>query len=60
MADPDNKIKHFKHRQKNLLEKALFDPNEHRGAFSMKVVDSRKQNYKRKKMRVTEIEQETD
>ena len=60
MADLDNKIKHFKHRQKNLMKKALFDPGDHRGAFSMKVVDSRKQNYKRKKMRVTDIEQETD
>lgn len=60
MADPEFKLKHSKHRNRNLMAKHLYDPNEFKGAYAMKVVDSRKQQYKRKRIRVTEIEQDSD
>jgi hypothetical protein len=60
MADPEVKFKHSLNRKKNIMAKHLFDPGEHRGAYAMKVQDSRKQEYKRKKMRVSEIEDDDE
>lgn len=58
MSDPDTKFKHSVHRKRNIMAKALRDRGDHKGAFSLRVHDSRKQEYKRKKMRVTAINEE--
>lgn len=60
MADPEVKFKHSLNRKQNIMAKQLFDPGEHRGAYSMKVIDPRKQEYKRKRMRVTDYEEDDD
>lgn len=59
MADPEVKFKHSLNRKKNIMAKHLFDPGDHRGAYAMKV-DSRKQEYKRKRMRVADIEDDDE
>jgi len=58
MADTDSKFKHS--RRRNLVAKHLRDQGDLKGAFSLKIIDSRKEEYKRKKMRVSEIENEDE
>lgn len=58
MADPDTKNKHSLHYKRNMMAKHLRDQGEHKGAFSLKVIDSRKGDYKRVKLRVTDINEE--
>ena len=36
------------------MAKVLRDPGDHKGAFALKVIDPKKQEYKRKKMKVGE------
>jgi hypothetical protein len=59
MSSPEYKDKHNK-RIRNKYAKALFDQNELKGAFSLKVHDARKGEYKRKKIKVTEVFNEED
>lgn len=56
MADPDTKFKHSLHYKRNLMAKALRDQGDHKGAFKMKVIDSRKKEYKRERLRVNDLE----
>lgn len=58
MADIDTRVKHS--RKRNLLAKHLRDPNEHKGAFALKVVDHRKNNYKRAKIRINNIQNDEE
>lgn len=60
MADAEVKFKHSLNRKKNIMAKQLFDPSEHRGAYAMKVMDPRKQEYKRTKMRVTDYREDEE
>lgn len=60
MSDPDTKYKHSLHYKRNMIAKSLRDTGDHKGAFSIKIIDSRKQEYKRRKMRVTEIMNDED
>lgn len=58
LADLETKNKHSLHYKRNMMAKHLRDQGEHKGAFSLKVMDSRKTNYKRVKLRVTELDEE--
>lgn len=55
MSDQETKYYRSTARKRNMMAKALRDTGDHRGAFSMKIIDSRKEEYKRKKVRVTEV-----
>jgi len=54
MSSEEVKIQRSKSRKRNIMAKVLRDQGDHKGAFSIKVIDSRKGEYKRKRMRVTE------
>ncbi len=54
MSSEEVKIQRSRSRKRNIMAKMLHDPNEHKGAFHMKVIDPRKGQYKRKRMKVTE------
>lgn len=58
MADLETKQKHSLHYKRNMMAKHLRDQGDHKGAFSLKVHDSRKVDYKRVKLRVTDINEE--
>lgn len=60
MTDPDDREKHSRRRKRNIMAKVLRDPGEHRGAFALKVIDSRKTKYKREKINVRQIEEENE
>ncbi len=59
MASTEFKEKHSK-RLRNKYAKSLRDQGDHKGAFSLKVHDARKTEYKREKMRVTDINDEEE
>lgn len=54
MSDPDTREKVSTKRKKNIMAKALRS-SENKGAFAIKVIDSKTQAYKREKLRVKNI-----
>ena len=56
MSDEETRYKHSLNRKRNIIAKSLRDTGDRKGAFSLKVIDPRKNGYKRKKMRVQEID----
>ena len=60
MSDSDTKYKHSLHRKRNMIAKALRDPNEHKGAFALKVHDSRKSEYRRIRMNVKDVDYDNE
>lgn len=58
MSDPETKYKHSIHHKRNMMAKQLRDQGDFKGAFSLKVIDGRKEEYKRKKMRVVDVDEE--
>ena len=57
MASDEERERHSRRRKKNVYAKILFDPNEFKGAYSLKVIDP-KNKYKREKLSVKDIEME--
>lgn len=55
MADPEDREKRSRRRKRNRIAKILYDPNEYRGAFSLKVHED-KSTYKREKLRVNKVD----
>jgi hypothetical protein len=58
MSDNETKYKHSYKR--NIAAKHLRDQGELKGAFSLKIIDGRKEEYKRKRMRINEIADEQE
>jgi len=58
MSDPDLRQKRSNKFTRNKYAKALRDQGDFKGAFSLKIVDSRKQEYKRSKVRINNIDDE--
>lgn len=56
MSDPEERDRRSRRRKKNRIAKILHDPNEYRGAFSLKVHEDKKSTYKREKLRVEDID----
>ncbi|HRP36282.1 MAG TPA: hypothetical protein PLS50_00575 [Candidatus Dojkabacteria bacterium] len=54
MSDEETRLKHSQRRKRNIFAKVLYDPNEFRGAYSMKVVEN-KNKYKREKLSIKNI-----
>jgi hypothetical protein len=59
MADEETRLKHSFNRKRNFLAKEV-RTGENKGAFALKVVNPKKQEYKRVKMRTTENYEEDD
>lgn len=55
MSDLDTKTKRSQTRKRNLMARTIKDYGEHKGAFSLKVIDPRKGEYKRKKIRTGDV-----
>jgi len=61
VSSPEERERHSRRRKRNVYAKILYDPNELRGAFSMKVKQAKKgQPYRREKVRVEDLIQEEE
>lgn len=57
MSSPEDRERGSKRRRRNRIAKILYDPNEYRGAFSLKVHEDKKSTYHRKKLRVEDVDE---
>jgi len=57
MSSQEDKDRHQKRLKRNRIAKVLFDPNEFKGAYSLKIVKD-KTKYKREKLTPRNIEVE--
>lgn len=60
MSEPEEKERHARKRKKNIMAKILRDTGEHKGAFSLKIINPKKTRYKREKVNLKNIEVEMD
>ena len=60
MSDLDYKAKVSRKRKRNMIAKSLRDTGEKKGAFSLKIVNPKKTEYKREKVNPRNIIGETD
>jgi len=54
MSSEEDRAKHSSRRKRNFVKKDMMS-NELKGAFAIKIVDARKPEYERRKLRVTEV-----
>lgn len=57
MTDPTEKEKHSRRRKKNIYARILKDSGDFKGAFSLRILDPRKDEYKRKKVNARNFEE---
>lgn len=50
MSDPEEKERASRRRKQNFYAKILRDPGDHKGAFALRIIPSKKQQYKREKL----------
>lgn len=60
MSDPDEKERFSRRRKQNYYAKILRDPGEHKGAFALRVINSKKQEYKREKLNPRNVQVEDE
>lgn len=60
MGDQDTKDRVSKKRKRNFYAKLLRDTGDNKGAFAIKVVDSKKTDYKREKINIRDIEEDEE
>lgn len=60
MTDPDLKEKVSYKRKRNVMAKLLRDQGDYKGAFSLKVVNPKKEKYKREKVNINKLEIENE
>lgn len=60
MSDFETREKRSRSRKKNIMAKALRDRGDLKGAFALKVIDSRKSEYKRERIKVNEVLNESE
>lgn len=60
VSDPEQRERRQNRRRKNRIAKILYDPNEYRGAFSLRVHEDKKSTYHRNKLRVRDIVEEEE
>jgi len=51
MSDLDTKVQRSQSRKRNFYAKLVRDHGEYKGAFSLKVINPKKQEYKREKIK---------
>ncbi len=56
MSDTETKEKRSRTRKRNMHLKALYDTGDHKGAFKMKVVNPKKGEYRRERIRINKID----
>lgn len=54
MSSEEDRAKHSSRRKRNFIKRDMMS-NELKGAFAIKVIDARKPEYERKKLRVTDL-----
>lgn len=47
MADTEERERHSRRRKRNIMAKILRDPGEKKGAFALRVINPKKNTYKR-------------
>ena len=58
MSDPEIREERSRTRKKNYIAKSLRDQGDHKGAFSLKIISPKKEEYKRKKFRLDKFDDE--
>lgn len=57
MSSPEDRERGSRRRKRNRIARILHDPNEFRGAFSLKVHEDKKSTYHRQKLRVQDVDE---
>lgn len=60
MSDYEVREKRSRSRKKNMMDKALRDRTDHKGAFSLKLIDPRKSEYRRRRININEVLNESE
>jgi len=58
VSDEEVRAKRSRSRKKNIMARALYDRGDHKGAFAIRIVSPKQGEYKRERMKVTEINEE--
>ena len=60
MSDQEVKEKVSRKRKRNIISKMLRDQGDHKGAFSLKIINPKKGEYKREKININKLESDDE